>query len=444
MTSLYLLRGLTFAALALYTLFILVYIQRLLAEKSHTFLLLAITALADTLVFSACIWWELPIFIPYILMAVLLYIELSMLFHSKQIPRLLLSGMFPFLLLCVHGVMIPLFAVLRNNQMNSLILDKHLYTLSLLISSVICSVLLELFRRAASDGRLRMLFSCPNQESLACTSLYLLFAYLLLESYVYYHDFPGLWTSVFHMITSLVALASFFLVLWYAIDISAYIEYELKTRQMEKQLQRQVVHYQQYTKYVNDLRAFKHDYRRMVNTALHLVDTGAQEKAIKLLGQMNEEMESSLKYIQYSNHVVVDAILQECSSRCYENGIEFSAVANLPERIGLGDLELCRIFSNLVDNAYEACENMREGRRFITVDSLISTEWVTVEIRNSFAGQIELVDGQPVSHKADCTQHGVGLVSVRRLVESTGGFMQLEIDQTGIFVVKLHLCTACP
>lgn len=399
-----------------------------------------LTALVNTLLMVLIWWLALPIFTTYSLLSLLYFGEFALLFRPDPAALALVGGLFPFTLLCVCGVMIPLLALLYGTNMYALVADPFRYTLSLFCSIVACCLLLLVMRARFPDERLRLLLGCRNQKRFACYSLCILLAYLILESEVYYYDFPHMWTVTFHLITSVVAFVAFAALLWYAVDISAYIEYELKTRRIEKQLQRQVVHYQQYTRYVAELRAFKHDYKHMMETVRHLVTTDAKEQASTLLGQMSEQMESQLQYTPFSNHMVVDAILQECAGRCSELGVAFAAVANLPASIGLSELSLCRLFGNLADNAFEACAHMTSGERFIKIESSVRGDWVTIELRNSFSGEIELADGLPVSHKNDSAQHGLGLLSVRSLVESTGGFIKIDIDREHrIFCVRLHL-----
>lgn len=433
---------LTIAVLSLFHIQILSYVRQIFSDGHRGGKLISLLTTCNTLLLVCAFWARAPLALLYILGLSLYVGELMIFYRQGFLDGLLIGGIFIYTTLCLHGVMIPLAALLQGINMYQLIHDPPLYMLSIFLTLAFCNIAMPVFRKLVTIERLDLLLRCRTQTRLVGTSMCLLLAYLLLETYVYYYNFPLTWTLLFHMITSLVAQASFYVVLWYSVDISSYIEYELKTRQMEKQLQRQVVHYQQYTNYVSSLRAFKHDYKRMAETARHLVNIGAQEKALRLLSQMNEEMENSLRYIQYSNHVVVDAILQECANRCKENNISFAAVVNLPDSLGLSDLELCRIFGNLIDNAYEACEQMPDGKRFINIESGISGDWVTVKLSNSFSGMIQLVDGLPVTQKNDQNEHGIGLASTKQIVESTGGFMQIEIDQQRhIFLVNLHLCT---
>ncbi len=403
---------------------------------------LGVPVLAGALLAGGAMWLPCHLFWRYLALVVETMFCLFITFRNvKLVEKLLFSGLFSLILLCFHGVAIPLLSTLGRMNMYRWMTRSHVVE-ALLLALVLSFTFLMMARNWCPPEKWKPLLRCDHQKMLLCGAELPLLAYLLLESGVYYYDVPFLWTPMFHLITSLVALAVLCMVVWYALDVSAYIEYELKTRQVEKQLQRQLVHYQQYTRHISEVRAFKHDYKRMCATLQNLVNSGAKEKALNLLGQMTSEMERQFEDTPFSNHLVVDAILRECASRCREAGIQFSAVANLPARIGMNDLELCRIFGNLVENAYEAVSQETSPERFLEVSSGVSGNWVTVSIVNSYTGDLKLgEDGLPLTRKKDKSFHGLGLRSVRQLVEAHGGFLQLEVDQQRkVFMVRLHFC----
>lgn len=388
----------------------------------------------------ALFWFQLPLYLCYTALFGLFVGLTALLAPGQTLGRLITGALAPFLFLCVHGVLIPLLALLRGVGMDRFVEARPGHLVAAALACLCGALLLRLQRRLAGRERMQLLFHCRRQRRMVSGALLVLYFYLVVESWVYYYPFPTAWTPTFHLFTSLVALVTYFLLLWYAVDVSAYIEQELKTRQVEKQLQRQVVHYRQYTQAVRTLRAFKHDCRGMVAAAQRLLADGRLQEAQRLLGQMGQALEAAPREVTFCNHVVVDAILRECAARCGEEGIDFSASVGLPQRVGMDDLELCRIFGNLVENAREACERQPAGqRRWITVHSSVSGDWVTVEVANTYAGQVKLSGGLPLSGKPGGAEHGLGLLSVRTLVESRGGFLRIDLSRPGVFRARLHL-----
>ncbi len=397
-------------------------------------------AALDILAGISLFWFQLPLYLCYALLFVLCLGETVLLVPDRPLARLLMGTLVPFLLICVHGVLIPMLALLMGTSMDLFVENRAGHLCTVALASLFGIPLLWFQRKIVDRERMQLLLHCRSQRRMVCGAVLVLYFYLVVECWVYYYPFPSAWTPIFHLFTSLVALVTYFLLLWYAADVSAYIEQELKTRQIEKQLQRQVLHYRQYTQAVHTLRAFKHDCRGMVAAARRLIADGKTAQAQQLLSQMGEALEAAPREVTFCNHVVVDAILRECAARCEEAGVEFSASVGLPQRVGFNDLELCRIFGNLVENAVEACEQQPTGgRRWISVHSSVSGDWVTVEIANTYTGQVKLAGGLPLSQKLGRGEHGLGLLSVRTLVESRGGFLRIDLGHPGAFQVRLHL-----
>ena len=155
----------------------------------------------NTGVFAVLAWSPLHIFTVYLLMTALYLAENALLFHAGPLHALFVGVLFPFVLLGVRGVMIPFFALTVGTNLYGVVASPCWYSVSLAVSLFLCCPLLWLQRRMFPDEHLRLLLACKEQAGLASTSLCLLFAYLVLESYVYYYDFPHIWTLAFHPVS---------------------------------------------------------------------------------------------------------------------------------------------------------------------------------------------------------------------------------------------------
>ena len=104
-----------------------------------------------------------------------------------------------------------------------------------------------------------------------------------------------------------------------------------------------------------------------------------------MLDDIHDTMQRDvLVHKAYSNNVLLDAILQDAANTCEEKSIRFSAVAHLPENISITDLDIVRIFSNVINNAIEACNKVSGPEPFIEITSSGNPDWATIEVSNSF------------------------------------------------------------
>lgn len=83
------------------------------------------------------------------------------------------------------------------------------------------------------------------------------------------------------------------------------------------------------------------------------------------------------------DHRVVDALLAAKARACAEASIDFDAYLDVPDDLPFEDVELCAVFSNVVDNAANACRQVDEGRRFILLTARCEKGFFIVDARNS-------------------------------------------------------------
>ncbi len=94
-------------------------------------------------------------------------------------------------------------------------------------------------------------------------------------------------------------------------------------------------------------------------------------------------------------------------------------------------------FSNIINNAIEACSKVSGSERFIEVTSNSTQDWTIIEVTNSFDGELLIAGGEPKTTKKDKDYHGFGLQIIRETIEGMGGLVFIEPDsEKGIFKIK--------
>ena len=64
---------------------------------------------------------------------------------------------------------------------------------------------------------------------------------------------------------------------------------------------------------------------------------------------------------RFTEHIAVNAILQDAAGRAKAAGIAFEAAVMLPKSLPIPDEDLCALLINLLDNALEGAERTPEG-----------------------------------------------------------------------------------
>ncbi len=141
----------------------------------------------------------------------------------------------------------------------------------------------------------------------------------------------------------------------------------------------------------------------------------------------------------YCESSAVNALLCYYQEQAEEDGIPLNMNMTLCHTLPVPDTDLCIILGNLLENAIEACRNMKSEKRFITVSlSMASSSILVIQISNSYEGTIrQAPDGTFLSSKVR-NRKGIGIASVLSTADKYNGFARIEYpDQT--FKVSLLL-----
>ncbi|MDD1780837.1 sensor histidine kinase [Enterovibrio sp. ZSDZ35] len=187
----------------------------------------------------------------------------------------------------------------------------------------------------------------------------------------------------------------------------------------------------QIQQYADTLRSQSHEYSNKLHTIAGLIEIGASEEALTLIGQ---ETQSHQALIQLLVDAVPDPILAGCLlgkyNRAKELGLRLeidteSSMKAIPDNIQREDL--VSIIGNLIDNAFEATLNNRQKEVRLSMTDLGND--LIFEIEDEGLGipedQQENIFNKGVSSKQG-EGHGYGLHLVRTLLLKLDGTITLE------------------
>lgn len=138
----------------------------------------------------------------------------------------------------------------------------------------------------------------------------------------------------------------------------------------------------------------------------------------------------------------MDALLCQKRKMAEDKKIEWECDVRIPKQCCINEFDLCVLFGNILDNALEACERLRQGREEQEIRPFIRVYVGTVkrcfllEVKNSMSAA-ERPKGEPMG-KDDLHGHGIGLLNVGDVVRRYDGAMHKKI-QDGVFDISVLL-----
>ena len=282
----------------------------------------------------------------------------------------------------------------------------------LIVAAVLYLLLVRQLVRHPSVG-------CDYRFSVAF-SVIMLIIVSLFSYWSYYLDEYNYLLSLFVLLGDCLLL-----VLFYSAFSRAKADEE--KRKTEQMLRKGEWQYEIYKKNIDLINRKCHDLKHEIAVLRNISDSAERGSYISKLENAIMFYDTKIK----TGNEVIDILLSEKSMQCKSKGIEFSSIVDGHALDFMASVDLSVLFGNAVDNAIEAEQREAEGMRHISVNVARQGELVTVSVENYFSSTLVGggEDGLPATSKQDKAEHGYGLKSIRYVVQSYGGAMQILQEQ---------------
>lgn len=214
--------------------------------------------------------------------------------------------------------------------------------------------------------------------------------------------------------------------------IKQYLERERELKETQKK------YYEAMLQKDEDTKKFRHD----VSNHIMCIRELAEREELGEVKQYIDEMQGQIIKIQkrsYSiGNSVIDAVLNYYLPMLQE-GVEIKVRGYLEEDLSISDVELCTIFSNIIQNSVEELKKQQNGRKYLEVKIHTGKQAFIIKVCNSAQGKKQRGKGNLTeTSKSDKKNHGIGLKNVRETVEKNKGIFQWQSEEEE-FKVKVIL-----
>lgn len=185
-----------------------------------------------------------------------------------------------------------------------------------------------------------------------------------------------------------------------------------------------------------EIRRIRHDLREHLTGLLGMVQTGQTSEAEKyIIRLLNIGIEKNPTEVSNSGNIVVDSLINHAYASAQKDNIQFNVNILVPASLPFESGHLTIILGNLIENALEACRDISDEKRFISLDISYSKNVFQLNIINNYQKKRKKDSaGNYLTTKNDTFYHGLGLSSIHHAVSNYQGLVEI-IDTNNEFQV---------
>lgn len=169
---------------------------------------------------------------------------------------------------------------------------------------------------------------------------------------------------------------------------------------------------------------FRHDISNHINCMYLLFENGQYDELREYFDKIGASL-SGLRPSVSTGNDMINAILNDAAEKYPE--VRYQIEGKVPDKISLSNMDICTIFSNLFDNAFNAAGKSDE--KLVTVSFRFIGGNFFCEVKNTIDHKINITNNELITEKADKANHGHGTYNARNCAEKNNGEITYSCDE---------------
>lgn len=202
---------------------------------------------------------------------------------------------------------------------------------------------------------------------------------------------------------------------------------------VKNNLQMQYKYYMNIKENQDKVRQLHHDMKNHIICMRKLNQNGYDnEKYIESIDKKIKSYENTFD----TGNMLLDIILSEKKQICNNKNIKFFSSVNFTKCDFIESEDICSIFSNILDNAIEACMKINSNNKFIYIEGKIVEKFFILKVENSKINKINIKNNKFMTDKDNKFSHGLGISSIKNSVKKYNGETVINYTDDR-FIIKI-------
>ncbi|MGL6106299.1 GHKL domain-containing protein [Romboutsia sp.] len=140
-----------------------------------------------------------------------------------------------------------------------------------------------------------------------------------------------------------------------------------------------------------------------------------------------------------TGNMILDIILNEKSKICKDSNINLLVdINNFDTCNFIHTIDICSIFSNMLDNSIEACEKVSNYDKEIILRGTIVNDFFVIRIENTKENRVNIKNNYIKTDKKDTYLHGLGIKNIKDSVTKYNGEVVIDYSENR-FTMKIFV-----
>ena len=178
---------------------------------------------------------------------------------------------------------------------------------------------------------------------------------------------------------------------------------------------------------LKSIKTIKHDLKNHITSLYALAEDDKKEELLEHLSGVIKVFNNK-EGLAATGNTVIDSIINFKLQEAEKEKIAVNIDLNIPSELKIPSYDITIILGNLLDNALNAVKKLEQDR-YIDIKIKYTKGRLIVTIDNSFDGIIIKEKGKIITSHRDKTNHGLGLESVKTVLEKYNGLIEFKYDR---------------
>lgn len=190
-----------------------------------------------------------------------------------------------------------------------------------------------------------------------------------------------------------------------------------------------------------NVQKLRHDMKHHMMELRYLAEGQGGDSLLAYLEGMEKSLISDTEYASSGNKDI-DSTLNYLLRRAKESLDKVEVDIAVPQNLELHSYQVNAVLGNLLENAVYAAERSQE--RYLAIKIKSDRSLLYIFIQNSYAGIIQTNGKRLISTKPAPEGHGIGLESVKKILDEEHGTLDMKWDEKRFYVEAMMYLSNVP